>query len=503
MKKDLNATRRLFLRAAALGAGGAALNACGGNGADAPPQPAPSPGPDPSTSPPPSPSPAPVPPPPPAPAPSGNIINADPSNYLARLAALKAGDTLVLAPGNYGVTSSGTDTTDPPGLPVFGLNGTATAPITICGPAAGARPVLMGRDNYNTIRLSNASHVVFRRLEVNGRGREAFGVGVQGPTNHITIEDCYFHGFGADQQLVAISTTGPAGEPTWGWIVRRNLIEGAGTGMYFGNSNGDNAFVAGLVEYNVVRDCIGYCMQVKRQVPWARVPAGMPTAKTTTIVRHNVFAKSSNSSTGNLARPNLLLGDCPPSGPGSSNDFAVYGNLFHENPSEGLFQCEGNVAFYANLMVSSGSALRVQTHEGAVRDIRIFHNTVVAGGAGMSVSGGAPGTTQRVFANAVFASGTPIAVTSAGGSAADNVTDTRANAPGYLVAPLVAVPALDVYPKVGTLKRSAVDLSAVAGCPDANRDFNGATYDATFRGGYSGEGVNPGWALAIAHKPAV
>jgi hypothetical protein len=406
----------------------------------------------------------------------------------------------VLAAGNYGVTSTGADTGSVPGLPIFGLNGTASEPITITGPASGPLPVLMGRATHNTVRLDNASYIVVRRLEIDGRNLGGAGVAVEGPCHHISIEDCYLHGFSNDQQTVAISTTG---EPTWGWIVRRNRIVGAGTGMYFGNSNGDSPFVDGLIEYNVVLDTIGYGMQIKRQAPWASVPAGMPTGKTTTIIRHNVFAKSGNSSTGALARPNLLVGDCPPSGPGSSNDFAIYGNFFHENPSEGLFQCEGNVAFYANVLVTSGSALRVQTHEGAVRNIRIFHNTVVAAGSGISVSGGAAGTTQRVFANAVFAGGTAVSVTSAGGSAADNVSDVRASAAGYLNNPLAAIPALSVFPKAGMLKGGAVDASDVSAFPDWNRDFNGAAYDGTFRGAYSGEGVNPGWALALDYKPAV
>ncbi|MBL8346072.1 MAG: right-handed parallel beta-helix repeat-containing protein [Rubrivivax sp.] len=413
---------------------------------------------------------------------------------------MKAGDTLVLAAGNYGVTAGGADTGNVPGLPIFNLNGTAAAPIVITGPATGPLPVLMGRSTHNTVRLSNASHIVVRRLEVNGRDLGAAGVAVQGPCNNITIEDCYFHGFGDDQQTVAISTTG---QPTWGWIVRRNLIVGAGTGMYFGNSTGDSPFVAGLIEYNVVRDTIGYGMQVKRQAAWGTVPAGMPTGKSTTIIRHNVFAKSGNSSTGDLARPNLLVGDCPPSGAGSSNDFAIYGNLLYENPSEGLFQCEGNVAFYANVLVTSGTAVRVQTHDGAVRNIRIFHNTVVAGGTGIAVSGGAAGTTQRVVGNAVFAGGTTVSVTSAGGSAADNVSDTRTNSAGYLASPLAAMPSLDLFPKVAMLKKTAIDLSAVSAYPDWNRDFNGAAYDSTFRGAYSGEGSNPGWRLAIAQKPMV
>ncbi|MBL8327133.1 MAG: right-handed parallel beta-helix repeat-containing protein [Rubrivivax sp.] len=406
----------------------------------------------------------------------------------------------MLAPGNYGVTAGGSDTGSVPGLPIFNLNGTPAAPITITGPTTGPMPVLLGRSTHNTIRLSNASHIVVRRLEVNGRDLGGAGVAVQGPCNHITIEDCHFHGFGGDQQIVAISTTG---QPTWGWVIRGNLIESAGTGMYFGNSTGNSPFVAGLVEYNVVRDTIGYCMQVKHQTPWGTVPAGMPTGKTTTIIRHNVFAKSGNSSTGDLARPNLLIGDSPPSGPGASNDFAIYGNFFHDNPSEALFQGEGHIAFYANLLVTSGTALRVQTHNGAVRNVRIFHNTVVAGGSGVLVSGGAAGTTQRVFANAVFAGGSGVSVTSAGGSASDNVADARVSSPGYLGNPLVALPGLILYPRAGMLKKTAVDMSGVATHPDWNRDFNGAAYDSTFRGGYSGEGANPGWSLNIARKPAV
>ena len=407
----------------------------------------------------------------------------------------------MLAAGNYGITAGGADTSSVPGLPIFNLSGTVGAPITITGPASGAMPVLMGRSTHNTVRFSNASHIVIRRVEVNGRDLGGAGVAVQGPCNNITIEDCHFHGFSDDQQTVAISTTG---QPTWGWIVRRNLIVGAGTGMYFGNSTGDSPFVAGLVEYNVVRDCIGYCMQVKRQAPWGTVPAGMPTGKTTTVIRHNVFAKSVNSSAGALARPNLLVGDCPPSGSGASNDFAIYGNFLHENPSEGLFQCEGNVAFYANLLVTGGDAVRVQTHEGAVRNIRIFHNTVVAGGAGIAVSGTTPsGTTQRVFANAVFAGGAAVSITSTGGSMADNETDLRASAPAFLANPLATVPSLNLFPKAGMLKKAAVDMSGVTGFADWNRDFNGAAYDSTFRGAYSGEGTNPGWTLAIAPKPAV
>lgn len=416
------------------------------------------------------------------------------------MSQLRAGDTLLLAAGNYGVDALGNETSNVPGLPIFGLSGTAAAPIIIAGPATGARPVLLGRDTHNTIRLSDASYIVIRRIEVDGRGRAGFGVAVQGPTNNITIEDCEFRGHGADQQVVAISTTG---FPTWNWVVRRNLIVGAGTGIYFGNSTGDSPFVAGLVEHNVFRDTLGYNMQVKHQTVWGAVPAGMPTGKTTTVIRHNVFTKSGNSSTGGLARPNLLVGDSPPSGPGSANGFAIYGNFFYQNDTEALFQGEGNIAFYDNLMVTRGSALRVQRHNGVVRDVRIFRNTVVAGESGLVVSGGAAGYTQQVLANAVFSAGTPISASGAGASATQNVSDSQAAAPGYLNNPLAALGELDLYPRAGALRAAAVDLAGLDVHPDWNRDFNGAARDATFRGGYGGEGRNPGWLLAIASKPAI
>lgn len=108
-----------------------------------------------------------------------------------------------------------------------------------------------------------------------------------------------------------------------------------------------------------------------------------------------------------------------------------------------------------------------------------------------------------MFGNAVFAGGTAVSVTSAGGSAADNVADGRVNAPGYLGDPLAAIPSLSLYPKAAMLKKTVLDMSGASAFPDWNRDFNGAAFDSTFRGAYSGEGRNPGWTLAIAQKPAV
>lgn len=475
--------RRLFLRAAALSAGGITFGACSGGSRAAPPAmgtgaPTPALSPAPSLA-------------------TGKVINADPSDYLTKLAQLGPGDTLLLAAGNYGVDDQGNDTGHAPGLPILGLNGTASAPIVITGPQTGARPVLMGRSTHNTIRLSGASHIVVRRLEIDGRGLDGFGVATHGPTHDITIEDNYFHGLGGDQSIVAISTTGYA---TWNWIIRNNLIVGAGTGMYLGNSTGASPFVAGLIEHNVIRDTIGYNIQIKHQTAWSGIPTDMPAGKTITVIRHNVFSKSGNSATGANARPNLLVGDCPPSGPGSTNGFAIYGNFFYQNPTESLFQGEGNIAFYDNVMVANDAAVRVQIHNGSVRDVRIFHNTVVAGGSAISVSGGSGGYTQCVLANAVFAAGVPISVSGSGAKSTQNVTDSHATA--YLNNPLAPLGSLDLYPRAGSaLKQDAVDLTGLDVYPDWNRDFNLGTRDATYRGAYSGEGTNAGWALALTNKP--
>ena len=54
-----------------------------------------------------------------------------------------------------------------------------------------------------------------------------------GSTHHVTIENLNIVNYGADQQVVGISTKGPA----WNWTIRGNRIVGAGTGMYLGNSD--------------------------------------------------------------------------------------------------------------------------------------------------------------------------------------------------------------------------------------------------------------------------
>jgi hypothetical protein len=418
------------------------------------------------------------------------------------LSSLKPGDTLELASGNYGADVNGNDTGSAAGLPIANLNGTASQPITIKGPDGGPKPVIWASVSpaFNVIQFANASYVVLKGIEINGRDNGSFGVAARGAVHHITLENLYIHNVGGDQQNVGISTTGAY---AWNWTIRRNLIDGAGTGMYLGSSTGGSPFVAGVIEHNVIKNSIGYNMQVKHQTAWSGQPAAMPTGPTTTIIRHNVFSKLSNFVSPDGARPNVLVGTPPATGAGSQNGFELYGNFFWQNPTEALFQGEGNIAIHDNLMVNTtgvGTGIVVMPQNGTVRTVRIFNNTIVASDTGIQVSGGQTGTTQQVSGNAVFAS-RPLAVSGAAATQSNNVTDTVSNAGHYVVNPEGQIGQLDLFPRTGQLQGAALNTTELSGFSDFDRDFNGTARSWTRRGAYSGEGVNPGWKPVIDFKP--
>jgi hypothetical protein len=415
-----------------------------------------------------------------------------PSNYLPLVAALQPGDTLLLGPGTY----TG-------GLSFSGVQGLPGLPIVVSGPESGAPAVFEARSCCNTVSITDSSYIEIRNLELDGLGLDGVdAVKAEGPSgdanfaHHITVLNLYIHGHDASQQTVGISTKCPA----WDWVIRGNVIASAGTGMYLGNSDGSAPFVNGLVEGNLVVDTIGYNVQIKHQNDRPALP-GMP-ASGTTIVRHNVFSKANNASTGPDARPNLLVGHWPLSGPGQDDFYLIYGNFFWANPTgEALFQGEGNVALYDNLLVNnSGPAVWIQPQNDVPREIRVFNNTVVASTTGIKVSGGAPGHLQKVIGNAAFAA-TPISAADQAG----NVTGTLGAAATFLANPAgdpAATPStLDLYPKVGMLTGSALDTSSFGTLLDASRDFNGLPQNGLFRGAYRGEGVNPGWRPRLEKKP--
>lgn len=412
---------------------------------------------------------------------SATVYQGNPGNYLALLDQLQPGDTLQLAAGTYRDQ-----------LQISDLHGAPGAYITITGPQSGAAAVFLADNCCNTVQLDDVSWLEVSHLTLDGTGTEGpFGVDSRNVTHHVTISDLTIIGYGADQQMDGISTKGPA----WNWIVRRNRIIGAGTGMYFGSSDGSAPFVAGLIEYNVVLDTLGYNAQIKHQNPRPS-NIGMPTGVNRTIIRHNVFSKANGANGGDSARPNLLVGHLPLSGTGQDDSYEIYGNFFYQNPTEALFQGEGNIGLYGNLFVNSvGDALNIVPHNDQPRSVTVFQNTVVADGRGIYVSGGKAGFTQRIIGNAVFA-----APAISGPNQASNITAAYGSANVYLKNPWGAIGQLDLYPLAGMLEGTAIDTSAFTGYTDWSLDFNGRARDQAFRGAYSGAGSNPGWKLALAMK---
>lgn len=328
---------------------------------------------------------------------------AGPDDYRDYLGRLHQGDRLLLEPGDYYR-----------GLPLHTLAGSATHPIVIEAVNPSVPPRFIARTGANTVSLVNVRHLVLRNLELDGRNVPVDAVKAEGHSRYadfITLEQLHIHDHATSQQNVGISTKCPA----LGWKVRNNRIERVGTGMYFGDSDGSDPFVAGIIESNRITATLGYNLQVKHQ----KVRPAEYAGRHDTVIRYNVFSKQ-DAKPGPQSRPNVLLGHFPLSGEGSDDRYLVYGNRFLHNPSEALLQAEGRVAVYDNVFVNgSGDAIHIQPHNDVPLDMAIFSNTVLASATGIRIllKEGESRYAQRVVANVVSAA-TPIR----GGDVAHNLT---------------------------------------------------------------------------------
>jgi len=421
---------------------------------------------------------------------SAGVINANPSNYRTLLGTLQPGDTLKLASGTY------------PLLPLIRLNGTPQAWISIEGPATGP-PAVISIDPSNPgccnlIQLDTASYVAIRNLRVDSALVVAIdGVNSRGVTHDILVENCTFVGQGSDQGTIAISTKGFA----WNWIIRGNTIIEAGTGLYLGSSNGDLQFVGGIIEGNLVMDTIGYNMEIKWQLPYT-LPAGLDAGPHKTIIRNNVFIKSKpqtawppSFSAG--ARPNVLVGGFPTSGPGINDLYEIYGNFFYENmDGESLFQGSGRVALHDNIFVGGDfRAMSLVNHDLPLKLAYVYNNTIYGHVTGVVVSGSQL-QDSLVTGNLILAD--------QGFSAPaqkDNLVDTVANADSYVNQPSFVLGSMNFFPRPGRVTGPPLDLSKFTTETDYDRDFNGTAKGLfQFRGAYAGEGTNPGWVLRAEKK---
>lgn len=412
-------------------------------------------------------------------------VDADPATLNAKLATLKPGDTLHLAAGTY------------QHFTVANLNGSEAAWTTITGPESGAAAVVEANACCNTVEIDHSSYVAIRNLTIDGKDNGgSFGVSAKGLANnlvhHVRVERNTFVHHAGGQQQVAISTK----TTTWGWEIRENRVLDAGTGLYLGNSDGTQPFIRGVVERNLVKDPIGYCMQVKYQKPWPAL-AGLPTGDGSTVIRHNVFIKNDQASPDG-DRPNVLVGGFPDSGPGANDRYEIYGNLFFHNPRESLLQASGRVSIHDNLFVdASSSAVLLQNHDLPLKLAHVYDNTVYSAATGIRFGSAAPQGSAAV-GNVVFAA-TPIS--GAPADQRDNLTGTASQAVEHLSAPTLSLDTLDLYPKAGKCTGTAVDLTAFSADQDFDRDFNGTGRGTrVWRGAYAGDGTNPGWKVAADLK---
>jgi hypothetical protein len=409
-------------------------------------------------------------------------FTANPSTYLSLINQLTKDSVLHLEPGTYA-----------DGLPVIDMHGEPGQPIVITGPSEGEPAVFVGHPCCNTVQIKDSSYVVISNLRIDGSNISGIdAVNGRGITHNITISGLTIVGHAPDQGTIGISTKGPA----WDWLIKDNYILEAGTGMYLGNSDGEQPFVRGIIEHNVIVDTIGYNVEIKHQNP-RPTGIGMPQGINKTIIRHNVFSKLHNASAGNMARPNLLVGHAPDTGDGNNDFYEIYGNFLYQNPSEALFQGEGNIAFYNNILLNDfGPAVNIAPHNGVPKNIDVFFNTVVSSGYGIRIQGGSADYEQQAIGNAVFAA---IAITAPVSNS--NIYDTYQAASDYISAPFDPIGTLDLYPIVGTLKEGEIDMFLFRAYTDSSLDFNGSDRQGNFHGAYSGEGSNAGWKLSLTTKP--
>ncbi|WP_200345868.1 right-handed parallel beta-helix repeat-containing protein [Halochromatium glycolicum] len=294
--------------------------------------------------------------------------------------------------------------------------------------------------------LIDAAHVTIRNLYLKGHGRRCHAIVAEGRgrfAHDVNLENLTITGFDAAQGFNGIATRVPA----WNWVIRNNRIKDVGTGMYLGNPDGSAPFVNGLIEGNRIEETLGYNLQIKHQAP-RPVLEGMPQGPSVTVIRDNVFSKLTGGGEGERARPNVLVGHFPLQGPGAEDYYLIEHNLFFQNPTERLFQGEGRVALHNNRFVNwLGDGVIFMAHNDVPRAVDVIHNTILARGTALTVSGMPEGVSPQVAGN-VLLSMRPQPEWENG----LNHVGRLAEAETLFRAPLADLEAIDLRPRAGQLR---------------------------------------------------
>ena len=415
---------------------------------------------------------------------------ASPDTFTKLIPQLRAGDLLQLSVGNY---------TKP--LIIDGLQGTEEQPIVIAGTGDGT--VFIGDSCCQTVSLRRSAYVTVKDLRLDGTNAAGIdGIKAEGNTpanpnwtHHITLDNLSIVNYAHNQQQVGISSKCPSSH----WLIKNTRIDNVGTGMYLGDSEGTQPFVNGLIQNNVIQNTLGYNLEIKHQINGQRELASAVQAQADqagkTIIRHNVFSKGKNSSLGENARPNVMLGGFPTEGVGKNDYYEVIGNFFYNNPVEALFQGAGNINMLNNIFVNHARPEAFRTVYFAPRNgiapqqLKIFHNTVWsnATGGGIRVYDPDVKYMQTVVANVVFADDANVAITANKASThiEENVVDHYAKAANYVQSASRELKTLNLRPKAGQLQaKQPTAQTPFRSVTDADKDFSNTVYDWAYRGAY-------------------
>jgi hypothetical protein len=276
-----------------------------------------------------------------APAAAETIEIGPDSDLCAAMLGLRAGDELVLRPGEYqgGCT-----------IPQGGSPG---APVVIRGADPENRPKIIFDETEGDVLLVKASHVTLRRLEFPRTKRDVDVVRIQSGSG-VTVEECRF--VTARGIAVAANQTSLRG-----LVVRRNeILSSEATAMYFGCDDGISCVVSDiLVERNYIRRVgapnpqIGYGVEVK--------------LNSQAVIRDNVIVETKGPGI-------MIFGSKDPARVSLVEKNLVIGS----RQSSGILIGGGPVVVRNNIVVQNtegGIGLQDYKNRGLLRGVTIVHNS--------------------------------------------------------------------------------------------------------------------------------
>lgn len=391
----------------------------------------------------------------------------------AAIAALQAGDELVLTGGLYPFDSRFNIT----------VVGEPDQPVVIRGKAGEEAIIEMNTGSQNILEVQGSAHLVLRGLTFRGGSH---GIRLM-DSDFITIEDCEIYETGD----VALSAN--SGGTYEGLVIRRNHIHhtnGTGEGMYLGCNSDGCRVLNSIIEWNYIHHTNRSTVDQGDGIELKEGSAG-------NIIRHNVIHDTNY--------PGIITYSAAGNGPPN----IIEGNLIWSTNDNGI-QSAADAIIRNNIVL--GSPIALQSHQnGSPSNQVVVHNTVVVQGGGINVrdvSGPVVVANNAVYSQAGTAirliSGNTSLVTVAGNVGEGGISGTSAgytegNGIGadFINGHYDGAPPIDLFPAAGSALTGAGAAEHVTGF-----DFNGTPRSGVAdAGAYRFEsGGNPGWALAPEFK---